>query len=127
MPKPRPKEVKERLDRIINGWETLAPTKSFGGLTVTQFKAAVQPSYTVRQEILALDEQLNAKQAQRDSVDEDSMDSAELVVNGVIGDPTEGPDSALYESFGYVRKSEKKSGLTHKKTGSKSGQGGTGT
>ncbi len=115
MPRPRPKEVKERLDRIINGWETLAPTKTFGGLTLAQFKTAVQPSYTVRQEILALEEQLNAKLAERDNVDEDSMKSADLVTNGVRGDPTEGPDSALYEALGYVRKSEKKSGLTHKK------------
>jgi hypothetical protein len=34
------------------------------------------------------------------------------LVNGVLADPTEGPDSALYEAFGYTRKSERKSGLT---------------
>jgi hypothetical protein len=38
----------------------------------------------------------------------------QLVVNGVVGDPTFGPDSALYEAMGYVRKSERKSGLTRK-------------
>jgi hypothetical protein len=55
------------------------------------------------------------------------MDNADLVTNGVIGDPTEGPDSALYEAFGYVRKSEKKSGLTRKEKTTRNGSGGTGT
>jgi hypothetical protein len=32
----------------------------------------------------------------------------------VLGDPAYGPDSALYEALGYVRKSERKSGLTRK-------------
>ena len=30
-------------------------------------------------------------------------------------DPTEGDDSALYKAMGYVRKSDRKSGLTRKK------------
>ena len=34
------------------------------------------------------------------------------VVNSVKGDPHHGENSALYASFGYVRKSERKSGLT---------------
>jgi hypothetical protein len=32
----------------------------------------------------------------------------------VTGDPAFGPDSSLYEAMGYVRKSERKSGLTRK-------------
>ena len=35
---------------------------------------------------------------------------------GVLADPTEGPDSALYAAFGYTRTSERKSGLTRKGT-----------
>ena len=37
------------------------------------------------------------------------------VVAGVLADPTEGPDSALYEAFGYTRKSERKPGLTRRR------------
>jgi hypothetical protein len=37
-------------------------------------------------------------------------------VNAVMGDPTEGPDSPLVEAMGYTRKSERKTGLTRKKT-----------
>ena len=38
-----------------------------------------------------------------------------LVVYGVMGNPAYGPDSDLYEAMGYVRKSERKTGLTRKK------------
>jgi hypothetical protein len=108
------KEKKEKLDRIINAWQTLSPTKSFAGMTLAQFKTAVQPSYAARDDLRALEEQTNAKIAERDTVDDESLRMAQLVVNSVLGDPTEGPDSPLYEGFGYKRKSERKSGLTRK-------------
>ncbi len=50
----------------------------------------------------------------RNDADRVSLAKARLVVNGVIGDPTHGPDSSLYEALGYIRKSERKSGLTRK-------------
>jgi transcriptional regulator with XRE-family HTH domain len=36
------------------------------------------------------------------------------VIKGVVGDPNYGDDSNLYEAMGYVRKSERASGLTKK-------------
>ena len=109
-----PKSTREKLDKIINGWGTLAPEKSFGGMTLEQFKAFVQPSYDARESISTLENQLISKQAERDNADANSLQKAQLVVNGVVGDPTEGPDSDLYASFGYTRASERKSGLTRK-------------
>ena len=41
---------------------------------------------------------------------------AKLVVAGVLADPTEGADSALYQGFGYTRSSERKSGLHRTRT-----------
>jgi hypothetical protein len=38
----------------------------------------------------------------------------QLVVSGVLADPSEGPDSSVYEAMGYTRKSERRSGLTRK-------------
>ena len=38
-----------------------------------------------------------------------------MAVMGVAGDPAYGNDSPLYGAMGFVRKSEKKSGLTRKK------------
>ena len=110
-----PKNNEQKVQRMLNAWETLAPDKSFGGMTLAQFRAAVQPSQAARERIEDLEDQLRQAQADRDRADEDSLAKAQLVVNGVIGDPTEGPDSALYEAMGYTRKSERKSGLTRKR------------
>jgi hypothetical protein len=52
---------------------------------------------------------------ERESADEVFAAKAKLVVAGVLADPTEGPDSALYNAFGYIRESERKSGLTRNK------------
>jgi hypothetical protein len=119
----QPKSTLEKLNSIINGWETLAPDKSFGGMTLAQFKAAVKPSFDTREELRALESQVQSKQIERDNADDESLRLVQRVVNGVIGDPAEGPDSDLYDAFGYTRKSERKTGLTRKK---KTGPG-TGT
>jgi len=110
-----PKNNQDKLDKIINAWQTLAPDKSFGGKTLAQFKTSVQPSYDARERINTLENQLISAQADRETADETSLRSAQLVINGIIGDPTEGPDSDLYEACGYTRTSERKSGLTRKK------------
>lgn len=33
-----PKDIQERYHRILTAWKTLAPGKSFGGLTLAQFE-----------------------------------------------------------------------------------------
>ena len=111
-----PKENLLKLQRILNAWETLAPNKSFGGMTLAQFQAAVQPAQDARQRLDDLEDQIKQAQADRDRADSDFLAKAQQVVAGVLADPTEGPDSALYEAMGYRRKSERKSGLTRKRT-----------
>jgi hypothetical protein len=111
----QPKTTLEKLNLVIRGWETLAPEKTFGGMTLAQFKAAVKPSFDAREELRALESQVQAKQIERDNADAESLRRVQLVVNGVIGDPEEGTDSDLYDAFGYTRKSERKTGLTRKK------------
>ena len=110
-----PKTAQSKLDRIISAWETLAPDKSFGGMTLAQFKAAVQPSYDKRAELTVLENQVQSKQVERETADTESLRLVQLVVNGVVGDPTEGPDGDLYEAMGYVRASQRHTGLTRKK------------
>lgn len=111
-----PKHNEQKTQRILNAWETLAPGKSFGGMTLAQFQAAVQPAQAARQRIDDLEDQLKQAIADRENADEALLAKAQLVVNGVLADPTEGADSALYEAFGYTRKSERKSGLTRKRS-----------
>ena len=111
---PRPKDIAEKIDKIINAWETLAPTKTFGGMTLSQFKEAVFPSKELRGLIETLETQLAQAIDQRDMADKNSTAIVQRVVAGVLADPTEGDDSPLYGAFGYTRRSERKTGLTHK-------------
>ena len=107
------------MNRYLNAWETLAPTKSFGGMTLDQFKAVAATAQEARRRLADLEDQLTRAINDRDAADEVFGAKAQLFVNGVLADPTEGPDSSLYEALGFVRKSERKSGLTRKGGGSK--------
>jgi hypothetical protein len=109
-----PKDSKAKIDQATNAWETLAIDKVFGGMTLAQFKTLVKPSQDTRDAIKALDDQMMAAINAREDADAASLAKVQLVINGVLGDPAFGPDSALYEAMGYVRKSERKSGLTRK-------------
>jgi hypothetical protein len=109
-----PKENEQKIARMLNAWETLAPGKSFGGMTLAQFQAAMQPAQDARRRIDDLEDQFKQALAQREAADQAALAKIQLATNGVLADPTEGPDSALYEAFGYTRRSERKSGLTRK-------------
>ena len=110
-----PKKTEEKIERMLNAWRTLAPDKSFGGMTLTQFEAAAAPARAARQKIDTLETQLSDAYAERDDADEAFEAKAKLVVAGVLADPTEGDDSVLYGALGYTRASEQKTGLTRKR------------
>jgi len=107
-----PKSNQQKMTTMINAWETLAAAKSFGGMTLDQFKAVAAPAQTARGRIADLEAQMTQAINERDAADAAFNAKAQLVVNGVLADPTEGADSSLYEAFGYTRKSERRSGLT---------------
>jgi len=50
-----PKSKEEKRLRILNAWQTLAPTKSFGGMTLTEFQAVAAPA---RKTISDLEDQM---------------------------------------------------------------------
>lgn len=110
-----PKEAMEKMERTLNGWKTIAPDKKFGGMTVSDYEGYVKNSRSPRETLEILDDQTKAATALRDSNDDVGLAKTQLVKNGVLADEEFGEDSALYEAIGYVKKSDKKSGLTRKK------------
>ncbi len=110
-----PKKSEEKIERMITAWRTLAPDKSFGGMTLGEFEAFAETSRAPRRRLEELRDEIKQEEAARDRADVNFLAKAELVVAGVVADPTEGNNSALYEAMGYVRKSERQSGLTRKK------------
>jgi hypothetical protein len=109
------KEAMELMERDLNAWKTIAPEKKFGGMSVSEFEGFVVNSRNARVNVADKDNQLTMALKERDDTDEIGLEKCRLFKNGVIGDPTEGENSALYEAMGYVRRDDKKSGLTRKK------------
>jgi len=110
----RSKEYGEKIATVVKAWEDLRPTKSFAGMTLDEFKAAVKPSLDARDTLGTLADQTTATLVERDQADVVSMAKVALVVNAVKGDVTEGEDGELYATMGYVRKSARATGKTNK-------------
>ena len=111
-----PKQVDAETQLVLKAWEEKAKTKTFGGMTLDQYKARIKPSYDARGLIKSLDVQMTTAIADREDADVETLAANQDVVKGVVGDKEFGEDSALYEAMGYVRKSERKSGLSRKQT-----------
>jgi hypothetical protein len=107
-----PKQIAESTSQIINAWGTLAPAATFAGMTLAQFKTKVQPTFDTRAQIDALNAQLTGAMDSRDNADVATNAAVHLVVNAVKGDPNFGDDSDLYDAMGYVRRSDRASGLS---------------
>jgi hypothetical protein len=120
-----PKDNEEKLSRILNAWKTLAADKTFGGMTVEQFEAVIAPSFTTRQQLDDLDNQRTHLINTRGDADELSLAKAAAAVAGMNADPGFGPNSSLIEACGYVRQSERKSGLHRGTSGGAPPIGGT--
>lgn len=105
-----------RLDTFITAWKNLRSTKTFAGFTAAQFETQkMTPCREARATIDDLENKMKAAINRRDDIDQAALDTMALIVNAVKGDPTEGENGDLYEAMGFVRKSERKSGLSHKK------------
>ena len=109
---PNPKVTEEKINALTEGWEEIAKNATFYGLTLAQFKTKMKDSMDAREKIDQLERQLAVARVESDNADPASLETIANVVNSVKGDQNYGEDSALYASFGYVRKSERKSGLT---------------
>ncbi|MEO5717669.1 MAG: hypothetical protein ABIR29_03755 [Chthoniobacterales bacterium] len=109
-----PIETSKQIKKVIEAWADLAPDKSFGAMTLEQFKTRVKPSLDTRDMLLTVKNARIDAQTTRLQSDADSLLAVSQVVSGVKADPTEGEDSALYEACGYVPKSKRKSGLSRK-------------
>jgi len=111
-----PKSNEEKMMRVLKAWQTLTPDKSFGGMTLPQFEAVIGAALTARKNIGDIENQLTEAINVREAADEVGLAKTQLAINGVLADPTEGPNSSVYEAMGYTRKTERQSGLSRKKT-----------
>ncbi len=109
-----PGQIEQDTNAILKAWGKFAPTATFGSMTLEQYTTKVQPSMDTRTEIDTRQTEITSWTDKRDDADviTDTVNSA--VIKGIVGDVNYGDNSDLYEACGYIRKSEKKSGLTRK-------------
>ena len=105
----------EKTDEVLTAWENLAPDACFAGMTVQEFREAVEPLLQVRQRIALLDQKRQGAMATRDTAEKEIAITLQLVVDSIKGSPAYGKDSELYAAIGYVTRSARQSGLTRKK------------
>lgn len=106
--------IVDKIKVIRAAWRDIAPDATFAGMTLAEYEAATEPPLKLRTEMADLRTKLRGMKASQADVDQAANELADLVVNSVRGTPGFGRNSPLYSAFGYVRKSERKSGLTRK-------------
>jgi len=109
------KRIRERVNRMNDAWSQGASTVVFGGITQTQFDTKIKAAATVDQEIDDMEAALVLKKQFRDGLYEELNDDSVKIVAGLKGDPAFGDDHPLLDAMGFVRDSQRKSGLTRKK------------
>ncbi|MEJ1962639.1 MAG: hypothetical protein WDO56_14280 [Gammaproteobacteria bacterium] len=105
----------DRITSVTRGWANLRPNKQFSGLTLEKCNEIVKPSLDIRAEQAELESRLRALDARLAAADAVSLATVQSVVHGVKGDLAEGDDGELYEAMGFVRRSQRSSGLTRRR------------
>jgi hypothetical protein len=104
------------VSAVTEAWSSICPTKSFFGMTLDQYKESVKPCYDLRVEIAETRKRLKSLTAKCRDADAVALKLTKNIVHAVKADPTEGEDSPLYGAMGYVRASDRSSGLTRGRT-----------
>ena len=110
--------IVNRIKVICAAWRDIAPDATFAGMTLAEFEVAIEPPMKLRADMIDLQAKLKGMKASQADVDQAANELTDLVVNSIKGTPGFGQNSPLYSACGYVRKADRKSGLTRKRQGS---------
>ena len=104
----------KQLTMLIDVWTELRPTKTFAGMTLEQFKAAVAPSLEARARLVAAHQQAQEAIIARDNADDQATVLVDRLVAAFVAEEEDGYNGVLYAKLGYVRKADRSSGLTRR-------------
>lgn len=107
-------DIKRRAVKINDAWKEGAPSVEFMGVKQSDLNAKITAVEAKEQTLDDLRAQV--KMLEDEVLDDyaDIDDTLVDVASGVRGNKDYGDDSPLYGAMGFVRKSERKSGLTRK-------------
>ncbi|MEQ1606448.1 MAG: hypothetical protein ABL999_16425 [Pyrinomonadaceae bacterium] len=109
------KSVREKCNVMNDAWVEGAPTVEFNGITQAAFLADITSCAADDAAIADLEAELKMKREVRDDKYVALNEKRSKVGLGVAGSAAYGNDSPLYGAMGFVRKSDRASGLTRKK------------
>ena len=115
MPKVDVKKIRERCNVMNDAWFEGAPAAKFIAINQNDFQIEIEAAEADDATIANLESELKIKRDVRDDKYSALDQKRSQIGNSVAGDPAYGNDSPLYGAMGFVRKSERKSGLTKKK------------
>ena len=104
-----PAQKLQRILDAIQAWERGAESSIFSGHSLSQFKAAVQPSIDAHDRVVDLRNQLRSALIERNLSYTRSMKLIYRVGCAVAADSAHGVDSALYEELGRTREAVRRS------------------
>ena len=113
------KRIRERVTQMNDAWEQGAKTTAFGGITQPQFDTKIKAAAAADQEIDDMEAAISLKKQARAGLYADLNDDSVKILAGIKGDPAFGDDHPLVDAMGFVRDSQRKSGLTRGKKESK--------
>ena len=109
-----PKRINTKINEFIDAWTKFAPETKFSGMTLEEFKTAVFASLDARHRLEDLRLEIKGVIGTRNAGDLVILDLLPRIEAGVVADPNQGANSALYRAMNYVPKIERASGLTIK-------------
>ena len=112
----------ERLSTLVEIWTELRPTKSFLGMTLEQFKAAVGPSLDARARLATASKQVEEAMVDRDNADQEAAVLVDRLTAAFVAEEADGYNGVLYAKLGYVRKADRSSGLTRRSSAAAAAQ-----
>ncbi len=115
MPSVDVKGIREKCNVMNDAWFEGAKAVEFNGITQAAFQTEIEAAAADDAAIDDLEAQIKMKRDVRDDKYKALDQNRSKIGMGVAGSPDYGNDSPLYGAMGFVRKSEKKSGLTRKK------------
>jgi hypothetical protein len=103
-----------RIETFRGAWAKNGATSTLGGITLEEFTEATRVPGEAKAEAAELRKEAKRKHVKGLNSLPEVMALVERLTFAVQASPEFGPDSAFYQELGYVRKSDRKKGLTRK-------------
>jgi hypothetical protein len=103
------------LRKTLTAWERLRPTRSYSGITLEEFRQAVQACFEARAEIDDARLRLRQGLMKRERRDLQAMQLRERLGFAIQGDPAEPRPSDFHVAIGYVPRELRRRGRRRKR------------